>query len=125
MTNRSRTDKKGNKPKLSAEAEAQAQVITNRVVPVSFTKQQRKEVQQAIENGMATIRNQTKSNNRDRDKKVKKLQAQLETQSHSTTDTDNQKTGKTAPNIMIPWSLLILSWLVFAAYIVNAENFLR
>ncbi len=116
MTNRSRADKKGNKSKLSTEAEAQAQVITNRVVPVSFTKQQRKEVQQAIENGMATLRNQTKSNNRDRDKKVKKLQTQLETQSHLVTDTDNQKAVKKAPNVIIPWSLLILSWLLFAAY---------
>ncbi len=51
MTHRSRADKKGNKPKLSTEAEAQVQVITNTVVPVSFSKQQRKEVQQAKNNG--------------------------------------------------------------------------
>lgn len=118
MTNRSRADKKGNKPKLSTQAKAQVQVITNTVVPVSFSKQQRKEVQQAIENGMATIRAQAKSNSRDRDKKLKKLQQQLETQSHSMTDTNIQKTEK-APNIMIPWSLLILSWLAFSAYFVN------
>ena len=80
MTNRSRADKKGNKLKLSAEAEAQVQTITNKVVPVSFTKQQRKEVQQAIEKGMATIRAQVKNNHRDRDKKDKKLQTQLEKQ---------------------------------------------
>ncbi|MEH6557019.1 MAG: DUF2956 family protein [Oceanicoccus sp.] len=125
MTNRSRAEKKVNKSKLSTEAEAKVQVITNRVVPVSFTKQQRKEVQQAIENGMATLRNQTKSNNRDRDKKVKKLQTQLEIQSHLVTDTDNQKVGKAVPNVVIPWSLLVLSWLFFAAYIVNAEGILR
>lgn len=118
MSNRSRADKKGNKPKLSTEAKAQVQVITNTVVPVSFSKQQRKEVQQAIENGMATIRAQAKSNSRDRDKKLKKLQKQLETQSHSMTETKIQKTEK-APNIMIPWSLLILSWLAFSAYCVN------
>ena len=118
MTNRSRADKKGNKPKLSTEAKAQVQVITNTVVPVSFSKQQRKEVQQAIENGMATIRAQAKSNSRDRDKKLKKLQKQLETQSHSMTETKIQKTEK-APNIMIPWSLLILSWLAFSAYSVT------
>lgn|GEM_PF-4625175 len=117
MTNRSRADKKGNKLKLSAEAEAQVQTITNKVVPVSFTKQQRKEVQQAIEKGMATIRAQVKNNNRDRDKKVKKLQTQLETQTISAADIKIQKTEKKAPNIVIPWSLLILSWLIFAAYV--------
>ena len=116
-TNRSRADKKGNKLKLSAEAEAQVQTITNKVVPVSFTKQQRKEVQQAIEKGMATIRAQVKNNNRDRDKKVKKLQTQLETQTISAADIKIQKTEKKAPNIVIPWSLLILSWLIFAAYV--------
>jgi hypothetical protein len=115
MVSRSRADKKGNKPKLSPEAEAQVQVITNTVVPVSFSKQQRKEVQQAIANGMATIRAQAKSNSRDRDKKLKKLQKQLETQSHPITETTIPKTEK-APNVMIPWSLLILSWLAFFAY---------
>ena len=49
MATRSRSDKKSNKPKLSSEAKEQLQTITSGVVPVSFTKQQRKEVQQAIE----------------------------------------------------------------------------
>ena len=120
MSNRSRAEKKGHKPRLSIEAEAQVQVITDRVVPVSFSKLQRKEVQQAIEKGMESIRSQTKSNNRDRDKKVKKLQAQLEAQlnkqHHSITSTENQKTKNTSLTIIIPWSLLILSWLAFAIY---------
>ncbi len=69
MVNRTRAEKKSSKPKLSTEAHAQAQGIANTVIPVSFTKQQRKEVQQAIESDMAIIRVRDNGNRRKQEKK--------------------------------------------------------
>lgn len=116
MANRSRAEKKNNKPKLSTQAQAQAQAITDVVAPVSFTKQQRREVKQAIEKGMQNIRTQTKTNNRERDKKHKQLQKELEhyKQTLSALETNPEKPSR--PKAAIPWGLLLLSWLFFSIY---------
>ncbi|WP_019531318.1 DUF2956 family protein [Dasania marina] len=118
MATRSRSDKKSNKPKLSSEAKEQLQTITSGVVPVSFTKQQRKEVQQAIEKGMATVRIQAKANNRERDKKVKQLQKQLTDaqQVSKTSDSSPENSNKLTAASLAPWILLFVSWAGFAIF---------
>lgn len=118
MAKRSRAEKKDNKPKLSDEAKSKAQEITNNVVPVGFTKQQRREVQQAIEKGLDKIRTETKMKNRERDKKHKKLQQQL-SQVDVNTDTTEAPPNKTSI-ATLPWSLLAATWLVIAAYFLLA-----
>lgn len=119
MATRSRAEKKSNKPKLSTEAKAQLQAITSDAVPVSFTKQQRKEVQQAIEKGMATVRDQSKSSNRERDKKVKQLKKQLADaqQIIETHDASQGDPKKFTAMSLTPWVLLFVSWLGFAAFL--------
>lgn len=119
MATRSRAEKKSNKPKLSTEAKAQLQEITSDAVPVSFTKQQRKEVQQAIEKGMATVRDQSKSSNRERDKKVKQLKKQLADaqQVIETHDTLQGDPKKFTAALLVPWVLLFVSWLGFSAFL--------
>lgn len=114
MAKRSRAEKKGNKPKLSDEAQSKAQEITGHVVPVSFTKQQRREVQQAIEKGLEKIRTETKLKNRERDKKYKKLQKQLATPSDNTEITNTPT--NTSTTAILPWSLLAVTWIGIAAY---------
>ncbi|MGK0441265.1 MAG: flagellar basal body P-ring protein FlgI [Pseudohongiellaceae bacterium] len=112
MATRSRSDKKSNKPKLSSEAKEQLQTITSAAVSVSFTKQQRKEVQQAIEKGMATVRNQTKINNRERDKKFKQLKKQLaDAQQINMAHNGLQGQPKKITALSLaPWVLLVASW---------------
>jgi len=115
MAKRSRVEKKSNKPKLSDEAQGKVQEITNAVVPVGFSKQQRREVQQAIEKGLDKIRTETASKNRDRDKKHKKLLKQLANKDGNT-DTTEVPLNKTSTSIL-PWLLLAATWLGIAAYL--------
>lgn len=117
MVNRTRAEKKSSKPKLSTEANAQAQGIANTVIPVSFTKQQRKEVQQAIESGMATIRAQANGKSREREKKVKQLQKQLDNKGDNIATTTDASDSKSRVNEVLPWGLLFISWIGMAAYL--------
>ena len=117
MVNRTRAEKKSSKPKLSIEAHAQAQDIANTVIPVSFTKQQRKEVQQAIESGMATIRAQANSKSREREKKVKQLQKQLDNKGDNIATTTEASDSKSRVNEVLPWGLLLISWIGIATYL--------
>jgi hypothetical protein len=117
MVNRTRAEKKSSKPRLSTEAHTQAQGIANTVIPVSFTKQQRKEVQQAIESGMATIRAQANGKSREREKKVKQLQKQLENKSVNIATTAEASVSKARVYEVLPWSLLLISWIGMAAYL--------
>jgi len=114
MAKRSRAEKKGSKPKLSDEAKSKVQAIANNVVPVGFSKQQRREVQQAIEKGLDKIRTETKIKNRERDKKYKKLQQQLANYDGNT-DTGAAPPNKT-PLAILPWLLLAATWLGISAY---------
>ncbi len=117
MAKRTRAEKKASKPQLSSEAKAQAQTITNTVVPVSFSKQQRKEVKQAIESGMVIVRAQANSKNREREKKVKQLQSLLASNEGNTATATEASHGKSKPSVMIPWGLLSLTWIGLAVYL--------
>jgi preprotein translocase subunit SecF len=116
MAKRTRAEKKSGKPQLSTEALDKAQSITNAVVPVSFTKQQRREVQQAIEKGMAKIRSQAGSKNREQDKKIKQLQKQLMAKQDNVVS-DTQSDNKSSTMNLLPWILLALTWVGLAVYI--------
>ena len=117
MVNRTRAEKKSTKPKLSTEAHAQAQGIANTVIPVSFTKQQRKEVQQAIESGMAAIRAQANAKSREREKKIKQLQKQLNNNSDNITTVSTANNSRSGMKQLLPWGLLLISWTGIAAYL--------
>ena len=117
MAKRTRADKKISKPQLSTEALAQAQTITNTVVPVSFSKQQRKEVQQAIERGMATIRTQANNKSRERDKKIKQLQKQLAAKGEGSATATAAIHSKPHFGAMLAWALLVLTWVGLAVYL--------
>jgi hypothetical protein len=117
MANPTRAEKKASKPLLSTEARSQVQSIFNTVVPASFTKQQRKEVQKAIESGMATIRNQANGKSREREKKLKQLKKQLEAKGGNIATTIEASHGKSNLNVILPWSLLLLTWIGLAMYV--------
>lgn len=123
MAKRTRAEKKANKPpsksssnspskrQLSTEALAQVKTMTNTVTPVSFSKQQRREVQQAIEKGMATIRTKANSKSRDQDKKIKQLQKQLAVKESTSSTTLEASNIKPKFGAALPWGLLILTWI--------------
>ena len=117
MAKRTRAEKKASKPQLSTEARAQVQTITNTVTPVSFTKQQRKEVQQAIENGMATVRAQANSKSREQEKKLKQLQKQLATDGGISATATEASHGKSNLTVILPWGLLSLTWIGLTIYL--------
>jgi len=119
MVNSTRAEKKANKPQLSTEARAHAQTIVNTVTPVSFTKQQRKEVRQAIESGMATIRAEASGKGREREKKVKQLQKQCEAKGDNVATITETSHGKSILNVILPWGLLSLTWIGLAIYLLT------
>ena len=118
MAKRSRQEKKNKPPKakLSAQAQLDAQAITEQVCKPSFSKQQRKEVHQAIQQGIERYKQQHSAKARSVDKQRKKYAKQ-------------QVADKVAePELMVPrrwpivlpWLLLMLSWAgFFAAYAVQ------
>ena len=110
---------RASKPQLSTEAQAKAQTIVNTVVPASFTKQQRREVQKAIEKGMATVRAQTNNKNREREKKAKQLQKQLAAKGDDTASTAQESPQKLNVNVILPWGLLALTWIGLAVYLIR------
>ena len=86
-------------------------------MPDRFNRQQRKEVQQAIERGMTTIRAQARSKNREQEKEVKQLQKQLDNKGDNIDTTAEASDSKSRVNEVLPWGLLLISWIGMAAYL--------
>ena len=117
MANRSRQEKK-NKPakaQLSEQAQTDAQAITDQVSKPSFNKQQRKEVHQAIQQGIERYKQQHSAKARNVDKQRKKYTKQLA----STEIVDQEVAGSSQLAVALPWLLLVLSWCGFVAMYVS------
>ena len=119
MAKRSRQEKKsktGNKPKLTGQTHEEALAITNNVVKPGYTKQQRKEIQKAIEAGIAQFKREYGAKQRDYNKQGKKAIASLNSEKADVVDVADVNA---VFNIAyLPWILLVLSWLAFAAFLV-------
>lgn len=118
MAKRSRQEKKNkvqDKAKLSAEEKAAALAIVNDVSKPSFNKQQRKDVQQAIEQGIERYKRQHKAKARDFDKALKNQRKQE--QRLQVEDDVSIVSGSDTLKTVLPWGLLLLSWLAFAAFV--------
>ena len=116
MANRSRAQKKSkvnNKAKLSEQEKAAALAIVEDVSKPGFNKQQRKEVQQAIEQGIERYKRQHKAKARDVDKALKK-------QKNKPVVEAVNEPGAEKP-FYLPWALLALSWLGFAIYFMRVN----
>ncbi|WP_407331130.1 DUF2956 domain-containing protein [Enterovibrio sp. 27052020O] len=105
-------------PTPSLETQREAMQIAKATQKSNQTKEQTKLVAQGIEKGIALYKKQQKVKARERDKDRKKQLRQKETQSHDDIDV----TEASAPESMsgrngLPWVLLALSWVGFAAYL--------
>ncbi len=118
MSNRSRQEKKsktGNTPRVAVRGHDEAVAITQNVVKPAHTKQQRKEIQKAIEAGIAQYKREFKAKQRDYNKQGRKAIASLNQTQSDTADVDSIEAP--SKKHLLPWILLGLSWLGFAVYI--------
>lgn len=84
-----------------------------------MTEEQTKLIAQGIEKGIAQYKKQQKERNRQADKAKKKLQREKQRQIDDVVEQDAMITEAPASKpAVLPWALLVLSWIGFAAYIV-------
>ena len=117
MAKRTRYEKKhGNKPKLSTQAKESAKLITDQVSPKGANKQQRKDIQLAIEKGIEQYKRQQKVKQHEWDKQRKKSQRHLS--SHGSETINDELSHQLMKRLcaFMPWSLLLISWLGFAVF---------
>lgn len=117
MAKRSRQEKKhGAKAQSAAQSNAQeAKAISDNVSKPGFDKAQRKEVQKAIEAGIAQYKRQFNNKQRNYDKQAKKaIKALDEIESN---EPEIQQDTQAHYSMLTPWVLLLLSWLGFGVYL--------
>ena len=101
------------KNKVSPEVEMQGMKIAKGIQKVGQTKEQTKLISQGIEKGIAEYKKQQGKKLREIDKQRKQKVKQPENE--STEAVEEVPTKKSSSSL--PWILLGLSWLGFAAYI--------
>lgn len=128
MAKRSRQEKKSKTEKnlkITPQIHDEALAITNNVVKVSFTKQQRKEVQKAIEEGIAQFKRQYAAKQRDYNKQGKKTINSLKGNLIDSSAAKNALSPIANSGFglqWLPWVLLGLSWLCFLFFIFIAKS---
>ncbi|WP_434761957.1 DUF2956 domain-containing protein [Vibrio fortis] len=102
----------------SVESQQEAIKIAKATQKPGQTKEQTKLIAQGIEKGIAQYKKQQKERNRQADKakkkqqKIKQQAAEIEVHEPvETTQTQDNKSN------MLPWMLLVVSWIGFIAYI--------
>ncbi|UTT84171.1 DUF2956 domain-containing protein [Vibrio pelagius] len=102
----------------SIESQQEALKIARATQKPGQTKEQTKLIAQGIEKGIAQYKKQQKERNRQADKAKKKQQKEKQQNLNQTNEvvSDHAAVPTQKPS-MLPWALLIASWLGFAAYI--------
>ena len=102
------------KNKVSPEVEVQALKMAKGTQKVGQTKEQTKLIAQGIEKGIAEYKKQQGKKSRELDKQRKQKIKQRENESIET-----EEVAPVNHSIQVlPWMLLVMSWLGFGAYIV-------
>ena len=105
------------KNKVSEETRDDALKIARGTQKPGQTKEQTKLIAQGIQKGIEQYKKKHKEKSRDLDKKLKKASSMLKPE---LAIVNPVKSGMVKPSIL-PWILLILSWLGFIAYIVMVK----
>ena len=99
--------------KVSKEVQDQAIKVAKATQKPGQTKEQTKLIAQGIEKGIAEYKKQQSRKNRARDKaKKQELKTKAEVINEEIVDKVSSQNG----NAILPWSLLILSWLSFIIF---------
>ena len=113
MAKRSRYQKKHAQKPAPQDADP-ATAIAEQQSPASLTKQQRKAVKKAIEQGIEQYKRQHKAKLRQQDKQRKKANQVPAFQPSGDDGSRVQALSKKQiAALMLPWCLLVLSWLYF------------
>jgi hypothetical protein len=109
-----------NKNEISQETQDEAMQIAKKTQKQGQTKEQTRLIALGIQKGIAEYKKSIKSKQRQADKDKKKRQkstTQIEEQTP-----EIQPTEPTQDSTKLPWILLVISWLGFAAYIISQIN---
>ncbi|CAH0525007.1 DUF2956 domain-containing protein [Vibrio hippocampi] len=113
---------KHSQPQPSKETQQEALKIARSTQKPGQTKEQTKLIAQGIEKGIAVYKKQLKEKKRQADKaqkKVKKEKLVDQEGGHSQAIVENTISGATTEKsrtALLPWGLLIVSWVGFVAY---------
>ncbi len=104
-------------PVPSQETQNEAMNIARATQKPGQTKEQTKLIAQGIEKGIALYKKQQKERNRQADKAKKKQQRDKQRQAEVTTQQDEPSIIEptSTKTSTLPWVLLVLSWIGFAA----------
>ncbi|RTR28550.1 DUF2956 domain-containing protein [Shewanella atlantica] len=100
---------------ISSETQNEAMKVAKATQKPGQTKEQTKLIALGIEKGIAEYKKQQKSKARDRDKSRKQeIRAKARAAETVDSDTTELETNSTRP--MLPWGLLVLSWIGFIGF---------
>ncbi|WP_435235921.1 DUF2956 domain-containing protein [Psychromonas sp. PT13] len=108
------------KTDVSQETQNEAMQIAKKTQKQGQTKEQTRLIAQGIQKGIAEYKKTIKSKQRQADKAKKKHHKQTTENEQPVAET--QPTEPTQKSTVLPWSLLIISWLGFAAYLASHMN---
>lgn len=106
-----RYSKKNN---VSEQTKEDALKIARGTQKAGQTKEQTKLIAQGIQKGIEQYKKRNKEKSRELDKKLNKVKSNESLSELSTNELEMSTINK--PNIL-PWALLVLSWIGFAAYV--------
>ncbi|MCO4759007.1 MAG: DUF2956 domain-containing protein [Oceanospirillaceae bacterium] len=104
---------------VSDETKTDALKIARATQKPGQTKEQTKLIAQGIEKGIAQYKKQQKSKAREQDRQRKKVKSAASASAPETI-TDTAQTAQSGSKL--PWILLVISWLAFAAYLFNQHS---
>jgi len=105
-------------PQASTETIDAAMTIAKGIQKPNQTKEQTKIIAQGIQKGIAEYKKQQKGKARELDKLKKKIIHQQHNNTAIEASTDEETKCKTQ---WLPWTLLVLSWMIMAIFIMGGE----
>jgi len=105
----------------SKETQQDALKVAKSIQKPGQTKEQTKLIAQGIEKGISEYKKQQKVKSRERDKQRKQqLKIKNLTEKDDLLDNvESQPLNKGSISSVLPWSLLVISWVLFALYILT------
>ena len=104
-----------NKEEISQETQEEAMMIAKKTQKPGQTKEQTRLIALGIQKGIAEYKKNAKNKQRQADKAKKKRQ-KIKAQA-ALPEAEPQPPKKQKNRAILPWTLLIISWLGFAAYL--------
>lgn len=106
---------------ISKETQQDSLKVAKSIQKQGQSKEQTKLIAQGIEKGISEYKKQQKIKGRERDKQRKQaLKTKQVVEENNPTNNEHELEKNTiSASIIIPWLLLVLSWIVFAFYILK------